>query len=150
MLDKVYKWVASAVNQNERREFLRYVYVDRGYMIGTDAYSLHLARTNLESGFYNPRTGQKVDFTYNEYPDWFAKIPTTGEFLNRPHIEVTKINKQYLKYDEQSETHFEKSRVDLACSDVPPLTWVWPKKISKPLRIDFLDGRIALIQGVLK
>jgi hypothetical protein len=56
------QWVAKAVNPNEGRDYLRYVYVSNGVACGSDGYRVHRCRTTWPDGYYDPKTQLLVDF----------------------------------------------------------------------------------------
>lgn len=72
-----FEWVAAAAGKSDVRFYLNYVYVENGRMVATDGARLHLAKTDLANGFYDPKTGRiaKVDA---KYPDIERVIPKTG------------------------------------------------------------------------
>jgi hypothetical protein len=56
------QWVAKAVNPNDGRDYLRYVYVSNGVACGSDGHRVHRCRTTWPDGYYDPKTQLLVDF----------------------------------------------------------------------------------------
>lgn len=70
-----FDWVAKAVSDDrDVRKYLRYVYVEDGEMVATNGHRMHIAKTELPNGFYDPRTRLLVD-TDAKYPDYKRVIP---------------------------------------------------------------------------
>lgn len=62
------QWVAKAcADKTELREYLRYVYVrDDGKMFGCDGHRVHECDSDLEPGYYEPKTMTRL----SPQPDW--------------------------------------------------------------------------------
>lgn len=74
-----FQWVAKAVaDDRDIRKYLRYVHVLDGEMVATDGHRLHIAKTNLANGFYDPKTGLPAECDM-KYPDIKRVTPTHGE-----------------------------------------------------------------------
>jgi len=56
------QWVAKAVNPNDGRDYLRYVYVSNGVACGSDGHRVHRCRTTWPDGYYDPKTQLLADF----------------------------------------------------------------------------------------
>ena len=72
-----FQWVARAVAINDTRQYLQFVHVSDGVMYATDGHRLHWADTDLANGYYDAKTGARVDdkFVRGQYPDVRRVIP---------------------------------------------------------------------------
>lgn len=72
-----FQWVARAVAINDIRQYLQFVHVSDGIMYATDGNRLHWADTDLANGYYDAKTGARVDdkFVRGNYPDVRRVIP---------------------------------------------------------------------------
>lgn len=69
----VEQWVALAAGtKNEPRTNLRYLHVLDGFVYATDGDRLHWGKTDLQNGWYNPKTLLPV--TYDKQPVNYMKI----------------------------------------------------------------------------
>lgn len=72
-----FQWVARAVAINDIRQYLQFVHVSDGVMYATDGHRLHWANTDLANGYYDAKTGARVDdkFVRGSYPDVRRAMP---------------------------------------------------------------------------
>ena len=77
------QWVAMAAGKNDVRQFLNTVRVQAGMATGCDGHRLHECVTDLDDGYYDPKTLCKVDVS-----DFVGKFPDTS----RLWAKVTKAN----------------------------------------------------------
>lgn len=59
------QWCGVAVaDSKEKRQFLRYVITQKGWMYGSNGHRVHRVRADLPDGYYHPTTFTPVDFDY--------------------------------------------------------------------------------------
>ena len=80
------QWVAMAAGKNDVRQFLNTVRVQAGMATACDGHRMHECATDLDDGFYDPKTLCKVDTTdfVGKYPDTsrlWAKTTTADDAL---------------------------------------------------------------------
>lgn len=72
-MNKEMEWVASVVNQNDVREYLRYMISDGLWMYGTDGHRIHRVKARKPKGYYSANTGRSVKGAGIERLAYFLK-----------------------------------------------------------------------------
>lgn len=114
---KAWQWVAKAVGVKDVRYYINFLYSDGRRLIGTDGHRMHWIETDLEPGYYCPKTLERV-VCDGRFPDIDRVIPERKTFAqfylkDLKHVSVptkkskpiecveigdiqTRINKEYL------------------------------------------------------
>lgn len=73
-----FDWVAKAVaDDRDVRKYLMFVYVEDGEMVATNGNRMHIAKTSLPNGFYDPRSRLQVEVDA-KYPQYKRVVPKLG------------------------------------------------------------------------
>lgn len=89
-----FDWVAlAAAKKNDVSTFLRHVYAEDGFLIATDGHRMHVSKTELENGFYCPKTSLKVECS-DKFPRWRRVMPSNTEVFDMEFIEVSALKKE--------------------------------------------------------
>lgn len=114
-----FQWVARAVSENDIRQYLQFVHVSEGVMRATDGHRLHWANTDLTDGYYDAKTGARVDNKYvrGTFPDIrrvIPKIERMTEFKDGPIAGTRYVNKKAVFTLSYDGLQFNKKYVDEA------------------------------------
>jgi len=78
------QWVATAVAKKEIREALNYMWVDDGVAYGSDGAVVFYGATELDDGFYDPKTLLQVEVGELKYPTVKAVIESNMKKIPNP------------------------------------------------------------------
>ncbi len=149
---KGFKWVARAMGQNDVRYYLNYVHSEGSRVVATDGHRLHLMPGDLPAGYYDKAETQ-CNVAAN-YPDIDRVIPprhqaeekyNLHEILHKlPVVEVGGVKVKTHAYVLPDGSHVNKRYLDQAVAkDEPAILRLYED--GRPARIDFEDGRLAVI-----
>ena len=139
------RWVAKAKASNDIRGYLNYLYSDGRRLMATDGHRLHLAPTTLSAGYYNSEL-IPVDESA-KYPDVVRVIPNKGKqcICDMGSLVMDRRGKVEL-YQLPDGGWINKRYWDQAVGDQEAVVYVSASNGAR--RIDFDDGRVAVVMGV--
>jgi len=139
-----FQWVHTAISTEATRYYLNYVYVADGEMVATDGHRLHLAKTELENGFYD-KAGNKVEVDAT-FPDYHRVIPEPAKPYSwvAAHCEVREIGDNGLAYILTNGAGVNKKYWDIASQGADVVDFDMADEAT-PLRMDFENGRLAVV-----
>ncbi len=142
-------WVAKATDPKHPSEPLRYLYAVAGQLVGCNGHRLHTAPTGLPNGFYNAAL-DKVPSDYLEYPDFNRVIPAPGEeqftWTEAPPVEGYGCGWYYVL---PNGAHVNSKYWDEMRNKEKTIVYTQSGDMNyNPIRIDFPDGRLAVIMPI--
>lgn len=89
-------WCGKATSKKSIRQFCHYLYSDGKTLYATDAYRMHWCDTDLELGWYCPKTKLKINKDIT--PPLYNKIVPGDDYKIVTNVEVIQNTKRKTKY----------------------------------------------------
>jgi DNA polymerase III sliding clamp (beta) subunit (PCNA family) len=96
-----FEWVALVVRKKDVRQYLNFVYSDGTRIMATDGHRVHYSESELQEGFYCPKTGLKVEENLGNFPNIDKVLPDERRshiVLDKNELDIIKINDKINAY----------------------------------------------------